>query len=251
MNRNQQATAVLGLLLFLLTIGAIVRQTRQPEVVELIPTLTGRPELCLTCHQGIEEISASHPQEAFGCVLCHGGDPLALDADLAHAAMRGNGNPSNLDVVEESCGGSACHSGLAEDGRDHIHRVMTSVQATYAGAIAQVGYAFGLQPDPTARWGIFAIQDDVITTETGVAALEAFDPGPEAPEAVHVFAQDCQLCHVTAVPLAQPYFFRATGCAACHTIYENDGLYRGSDPTIAKDEPGHPATHQLTTAIPN
>ena len=256
MSRNQAATAVLGFLLFVLTIGAVVRQSRQPEIVQITPTLTGRPELCLTCHQGIEEISASHPQEAFGCVLCHGGDGLALDADLAHATLRGGhaagttGNPSDLSVVEESCGGSACHSGAAENGRDHIHRVLTSVQATYAGAIAQVNYAFGQQPDATARWGVFAVQDDVITTNTGVPFLAEFSPGPDAPEAVHAFAQECQLCHVTAVPLAQPYFFRATGCAACHTVYENDGLYRGGDPTIAKDEPGHGRSHQLTTAIP-
>lgn len=251
MNRYQKITAVLGLVLLLLTIGALVRQARQPEIVTLTPTLTGRPELCLTCHLGIEEISVSHPQAEFGCVLCHGGDGLALDADLAHATLRGAGaNPSDLAVVEESCGGSTCHSGPTAAGRDHIHRVMTTVMSTYAGAIAQVNYAFGGQPDPVARYGIFAVQDDVITTATGVAALATFNPGSDAPDAVHAFAQDCQLCHVTAVPLAQPYFFRATGCAACHVIYENDGLYRGSDPTIAKDEPGHAARHQLTTAIP-
>ncbi len=256
MNGYQKTAAVLGLLLLLLALGATVRQARQPDIVALTPTLTGRPELCLTCHQGIEEISASHPQAAFGCVLCHGGDGLALDADLAHAGMRGGnaagttGNPSDLAVVVESCGGSACHSGAAANGHDHIHRVMTSVQATYAGAIAQVNYAFGVQPDPLARWGVFAVQDDAITTETGVPALEKFSPDPTAPTAVHAFAQDCQLCHVTAVPLAQPYFFRATGCAACHTVYENDGLYRGNDPMIPRDEPGHASRHQLTTAIP-
>lgn len=256
MNGYQKISAVLGFLLLLLTVGAVIRQSHQPEIVEIIPTLTGRPELCLTCHQGIEEISASHPQEAFGCVLCHGGDGLALDADLAHATMRGGsvpgttGNPSDLAVVKESCGGSACHSGAAEDGSDHIHRVLTSVQATYAGAIAQVNYAFGQQPDPAARWGVFAVQDDNITTETGVPYLEKFSPGPDAPEAIHAFSQDCQLCHITAVPLDQPYFFRSTGCAACHTIYENDGLYRGGDPTIPRDEPGHAGSHQLTTAIP-
>ena len=225
MNGYQKISAVLGFLLLLLTVGAVIRQSHQPEIVEIIPTLTGRPELCLTCHQGIEEISASHPQEAFGCVLCHGGDGLALNADLAHATMRGGsvpgttGNPSDLAVVKESCGGSACHSGVAEDGSDHIHRVLTSVQATYAGAIAQVNYAFGQQPDPAARWGVFAVQDDNITTETGVPYLEKFSPGPDAPEAIHAFSQDCQLCHITAVPLDQPYFFRATGCAMRRRVH--------------------------------
>jgi hypothetical protein len=31
-----------------------------------------------------------------------------------------------------------CHSGGTQANRDHIQRVVTSIQATYAGAIAQV-----------------------------------------------------------------------------------------------------------------
>ena len=250
MSGYQKVTAVLGLAFLLIVVGAIVRQERQPEVVQLVPTLTGQPELCLTCHEGIEEISASHPTEAFGCVLCHGGDGLALDADLAHATMRGGRNPSDLAVVEESCGGSACHSGATEDGGDHIHRVLTSVQATYAGAIAQVNFAFGGQTDATAHFGITAVTDDNITTDTGLAALAAFHPGPDAPEAVQTFSNECLRCHLSAAVTEAPYYYRSTGCAACHVVYENDGLYRGSDPTTPKDEPGYGRSHQLTTAIP-
>ncbi|MFN8455896.1 MAG: hypothetical protein U0401_14725 [Anaerolineae bacterium] len=39
-------------------------------------------------------------------------------------------------------------------------------------------------------------------------------------------------------------------CAACHVLYNDEGLYTGSDPTLPHDEPGHPIRHQLTTAIP-
>ncbi len=250
MNRTQKSIALLGFLLLLLTVGTVIRDARQPEPISLTPTLTGRPELCLSCHEGIEEISPSHPQEAFGCVLCHGGDGLALDEDLAHATLRGGRNPSDLAVVEASCGGSTCHSGAAADNRDHIHRVMTSVQATYAGAIAQVNYAFGAQPDLTARYGMIAVQDDVIHDPLAVAALTLFQPGPDAPAPVQTFAQECQSCHVSALPINQPYYYRSTGCAACHVVYENDGLYRGNDPTLPKDEPGRGRSHQLTTAIP-
>lgn len=250
MNSYQKGTAVLGLLLLLIVVGVFVRQQRQPEVVQLIPTLTGQPELCLTCHQGIEEISPTHSIESFGCVLCHGGDGLALDADLAHAAMRGGRNPSDLAVVEESCGGSTCHSGAAADGRDHIHRVLTSVQATYAGAIAQVNYAFGGQTDTTAHFGVIAVEDDEITTDTGVAALAPFHTGPDMPGRVQTFGEDCLRCHLSAAATDKPYYYRATGCAACHVVYEDNGLYRGDDPTTPKDEPGYGRTHQLTTAVP-
>ncbi len=103
----------------------------------LIPTLTRQVEYCLTCHADLPEISPSHPIETFGCVLCHGGERLALQADLAHSSMRGGANPADLAVVEQSCGGEACHSGTADAGRDHIQRVMTSIQTTYTGAISQ------------------------------------------------------------------------------------------------------------------
>jgi uncharacterized CHY-type Zn-finger protein len=250
MNGYQKGMTVTGLLLLLIVVGAIIRQERQPEIVQLVPSLSGRPELCLTCHQGIEEISPSHPTEAFGCVLCHGGDRLSTDKELAHTGLRGGRNPSDLAVVEESCGGSDCHSGVAEDGGDHIHRVLTSIQSTYAGAIAQVNFAFGGQADISARYGVYAIQDDNITTETGVPALLPFQPIADDPPLLHQFAEECQLCHVTADPLAQDYYYRATVCASCHVLYENDGLYQGDDPTTPKDVPGYGRTHQLTTAIP-
>jgi hypothetical protein len=82
---------------------------RQPTPVALTPTLSGETEYCITCHADLPEISASHPVEAFGCVSCHGGERLALNADLAHSSMRGGANPSALSVVEASCGGSNCH----------------------------------------------------------------------------------------------------------------------------------------------
>jgi len=108
----------------------------------LVPTLTGEPEYCLSCHADLPEISPSHPVETFGCVICHGGERLALDADLAHSTMRGGNNPSQLEVVTESCGGSNCHDDVSGNNRQHIQRVLTSIQATYAGAIANIRFTF-------------------------------------------------------------------------------------------------------------
>ena len=121
------------------------QQNHSPKPIGITPSITGQTEYCITCHADLPEISPSHPVETFGCVLCHGGEPLALDADLAHSTMRGGANPSDLSVVEASCGGEMCHSGTSQANRDHIQRVTTSLQATYAGAIAQVRYAFGAQ----------------------------------------------------------------------------------------------------------
>jgi hypothetical protein len=64
----------------------------------------------------------------------------------------------------------------------------------------------------------------------------------------------------------QPGDYRASGCSACHVPYANDrdpghaGVYarfghRGTtataDPTIPKDEPGHPIRHEFTRAVPS
>jgi hypothetical protein len=64
----------------------------------------------------------------------------------------------------------------------------------------------------------------------------------------------------------QPGDYRSSGCTACHTPYANDrdprhsgpyakfgheGKTATSDPTIPKDESGHPVSHQFTRGIPS
>jgi hypothetical protein len=64
----------------------------------------------------------------------------------------------------------------------------------------------------------------------------------------------------------QPGDYRGSGCTSCHVVYANDrdpqhsGPYAGaghlgeslsSDPTIPKNESGHPIRHSFTSAIPS
>ena len=64
----------------------------------------------------------------------------------------------------------------------------------------------------------------------------------------------------------QPGDYRSSGCTACHTIYANDrdpkhsgpyakfghdGKSQTNDPTIPKDQSGHPLKHEFTRAIPS
>ncbi|OQY27652.1 MAG: hypothetical protein B6I38_09900 [Anaerolineaceae bacterium 4572_5.1] len=212
-------------------------ETSNPEPIPLTPTLTGETEYCLTCHADLQEISPSHSVKAFGCVICHGGERLALDADLAHASMRGGRNPSDLSVVEESCGGSQCHSGSEADGRDHIQRVLTSVQATYAGAIANIRYSFGAQSSLIPEMGVFAVQDASLPSATGITALQAFDPEHETNPLLHSFGENCLTCHLSATPPEGDAYVRETGCAACHT------------PTLPLPSGEGRQIHQLTTEI--
>ena len=63
----------------------------------------------------------------------------------------------------------------------------------------------------------------------------------------------------------QPGDYRSSGCTACHVVYANDrepkhsgpyakfghsGTTQTKDPTIARNEPGHPLQHAFTRAIP-
>ncbi len=229
------------------------QRSQQPadiRVREVVPQMTGKPELCVTCHIGLQEISPSHPVEVFGCITCHGGNALALDADQAHAGMRGDKNPSDLSVVEQSCG-QGCHSGLEDETKNHVEGVLRSLQATYAGGIAAVRYSFGAQPDETPIYGVHSVTDDHIVTPHGLTSLSTFPRNSDYP-IDQKFAENCldAGCHLSEPPRSEPYFYRSTGCAACHIVYENDGLYQGDDPTIPRDEPGHMRVHQLTTAVP-
>ena len=228
---------------FSLLLGLLItawQESRHPKPIALTPTLTGKVEYCLSCHSDLAQISNSHPIQTFGCVLCHGGEPLALDANLAHSTMRGGKNPSDFSVVQASCAGSNCHSGTAEDFRNHIQRATTSIQATYAGAIANIRYTFGVQPDLKARLGIFAVQ--VPQGTSGITALAAFDPTQETNPYVKAFGQNCLTCHLSAQPLPGSEYFRFTGCSACHTPTQSPD--RTNTEQVQSSQ-----IHKLTTSI--
>src|SRR4030065_746276 len=94
-----QRQYLLASVLLLMVAGLVSwQQGRNLPPISLIPSLTGQAEYCLPCHADLPEISQSHPVETFGCVLCHGGEPLAITANLAHSTMRGGANPSDLSV---------------------------------------------------------------------------------------------------------------------------------------------------------
>ncbi len=63
----------------------------------------------------------------------------------------------------------------------------------------------------------------------------------------------------------QPGDYRSSGCSSCHVVYANDrdplhsgpyaafghnGTTQTADPTIPRDEPGHPLQHAFTRAVP-
>ncbi|MBS1271234.1 MAG: hypothetical protein MAGBODY4_00363 [Candidatus Marinimicrobia bacterium] len=235
------------------------------KIISMTPTLTGEPELCLTCHIGIEQISEPHPVESFGCITCHGGNGMTLDKERAHASLIGGRNPSGLSTVRQSCGtsptGVACHTGFTgdESWRNMIDRVEQSLQATEAGAIAQVRYTFGISQSLHPEYGTRAVQDDSVLNpdfphELGdiFEKIEQDSLSGNIHPMEEKFVKNCLAsgCHLNSDGIDKEYYHRSAGCASCHVLSDNDGLYKGADVTIDAAEPGHGKVHEMTVSIP-
>ncbi|MFQ5408251.1 MAG: multiheme c-type cytochrome [Anaerolineales bacterium] len=258
MNRESRWSIVIGSLALLIALAAVEwRQASPPwrefqpdgPVRTLIPAISDEPELCLTCHFGIEEISPSHPVDVFGCVACHGGDRLSLDVAEAHADLRGpSGNPADLSVVEQSCGSADCHGGELQSNRNHIARITRSLHTTYASALAAFAQEYDVAAGPL---GVVDVAADIYGPPGTLDALAALDPAALESAGAKRFSDNCLHCHLGAAPIDAPGYYRGAGCAACHVPYADDGVYRGADPTVPTDEPGHPLRHALTVVMPS
>src|SRR5262249_15953580 len=84
------------------------------------------------CHRGIAD---GHPKKRLTCTTCHRGDATATDAKRAHAGMLPN--PSDLRVVEQTCG--KCHQAIAA-------KVKSSIMAHRSGTQSGTLFPNGLQP---------------------------------------------------------------------------------------------------------
>ncbi|BAS27192.1 hypothetical protein [Limnochorda pilosa] len=217
----------------------------------------GRIERCETCHPDVEPVSPSHPPGVVGCSDCHGGEPLALEEDLAHQGLLGGPNPSRLDVAVTGCSGSgagegACHASRGPD-FDHAQRVPEHLMATKAGEVAQVRRAFGLPPmdDPDAGAARAlpspldghplepAFQESCLSAchlgTTAGAAGSSSDPQEDDSRGASQ-ARRTRHAGTQAGPGTEPPGGRPEGCAACHVLTPED--------------PSAPREHRFTTQIP-
>jgi len=233
---------------------------------------------CLACHEGIEAIrDAESPMmkrivalgqvsgDPAGCVICHGGDATAKEQNQAHRVPF-YPDPGSPWVNQNTCG--QCHE-------RHVATQMTSLMMTESGKIQGTVWSFGsLDRGYNHTWGNYDVHNpedpaDRIGTEeyrTYMETLKQKEPGvfPDSQEqlppgvtdlsklfdqpelAVFTYIRaECQRCHLGVKGRDKRGDFRGMGCSACHIPYSNEGLYEGSDPTIAKDEPGHMLVHSI------
>ena len=228
-------------------------QSRPLEPIEIRPFNGKYPsEYCLSCHFGIEDVSVSHPNEVFGCVICHGGNGSDLSVKGAHRGLRGGRNPSQLGVAAQSCGGPKTEAGKCHSDREHplLNRVDTvprSLMATNAGIIGILRFQWGLDEIGQTKYAIKTVSDGRITLNE--VPPELLPDGDYSLVDSH-FRKFCAACHLWS-PRPEEKMGRLEGCSACHAPYSEDGRYEGCDPTIKRYEPGHARTHSITNKIPD
>jgi hypothetical protein len=239
-------------------------------------------ERCLTCHDGVEDISPYHKE--FGCTICHRGNGESVVKKEAHEGLlygansrAGHRNPSNLRVVEQSCAISGCHAGHKQESLNHWPRIRKTMMALMAGMISGLRYQWAAQPEKLSKYAAMGVKDTDGFTPVHRGALPqiltipVFSP-KDIPRnkdgsfrkyddmgnpitvsrevADSQWRKSCARCHFWIDRTGGYADMRAQGCATCHVLYDNDGLYKGNDPTIPKDKKGHPKVHQITIAIP-
>ena len=199
---------------------------------------------CLTCHEGIEKISEVEGMNHLTCVDCHKGNAAAMTEEEAHKGMYAN--PSDFRVIHETCG--TCHP-------EEVENNMKSLHSTSAGKISGTRYDWGAQ----GRDGIYAnkaVVDDTPEGKYAVAELKElpyYDPSkPES--ATNTPADDylrnqCLRCHLWSDGHQRDGDYRASGCAACHVLYSDAGLYEGGDKAIDKTKKDRPMFHRITNKV--
>jgi len=209
--------------------------------VQEIRLSNGRVERCITCHLGIEEISASHPSASIGCTACHGGNALSVDEKTAHESMYGGGHPGKLEVSRLSCGGSKavgqCHSGNKQAADNQVDLLTTSLMASKGGELSMSRYMYGLDIPPQV----------LLKPGESAAKEEApFNHRVEEPK----FQQNClSACHQTSGELPGQKA-QAHGCESCHVLSNSQHTYEGRDVTIPQSNTGYGRSHRLTVQIP-
>ncbi|WP_141674226.1 hypothetical protein [Dissulfuribacter thermophilus] len=204
---------------------------------------------CIECHKGIEPIIDTPPMKDLPCEFCHQGDPKEIDMKMAHDGLLSN--PSDYRVVDRTCG--VCHYDIVLSSKKSLH-------ATSAGIISGARWAWGAQNTKRAIYGTYNVRDtdkDIPSEHgalTNLNKLPRFNPKRPLTNRNHpvddYLRAECLRCHVWSRGEERPGDYRASGCAACHVLYSDQGLYEGNDQAISKDRPGRPITHRITSKIP-
>lgn len=204
---------------------------------------------CLKCHEGIEKIAETPVMSQLTCVQCHMGNPNGATKEDAHKGMYAN--PADLRAVDKTCG--TCHP-------EDVMNSKKSMHATMSGMIGGTRYTWAAQDTKNSIYATYAVEDkdgNVPEKKGAVKSLkqipmyDASKPMAKDNHPVDDYLRDqCLRCHLWSQGGRQDGDYRASGCAACHVVYSDNGVYEGGDKAIDKKQKGRPKMHRITTKIP-
>jgi len=227
----------------LLAVGAMLMRERAWQYARPILFAGGKSEACLSCHKGIEEI---HPKAPLYCTTCHKGNAAATEKAAAHEGMIHN--PADLPVVDQTCG--TCHGTI-------MNRVKRSLMATRSGTASGVLYLNGFQKIKEevhytfSKYEIDALPENIPPKPGTTDRLMPFPTYASTKNVlVDLMRKECMQCHLWTEGVQRKADYRGTGCVACHMTFDAEGLSQSGDPTIPKNQHGHPLKHVLTKKVP-
>ena len=263
----------------------VINERMQPHLLSAAGGKEGYE--CAVCHDGKPDGTTKEEahdkmwpnpasmwviSEGNGCAKCHS-EEGALSTIMGEPIANGPVGGKVLQVKSEL----SDPSGLT--GTNHVYRMQRALMALETGKANKTLSSNGViekgtfpysnfdmdDPDgpvPTVgsdaykNWIKRAIEEGLIHRCPEVKAIPTYDEGVElfgsASKAgfADMHRKQCARCHVWGEGRGKRGDHRAGGCAACHVLYSNDGLYEGNDKIIPHDRAPHPMRHQITRKIP-
>jgi len=167
-------------------------------VIELRKSkLDPQKDSCFSCHINVSNPDKSHDVEAFGCSVCHLGNAFAYEKEAAHVGYVKN--PSDLSIVEFTCGRLGCHN-------DITLKVKNSIMATNTGMLKSLKGIWSSMGNKDENW-----PSDI---------LDLKKEGIYSGEIVDYFKKMCGGCHLWRKigDVEGELGERGGGCSACHVI---------------------------------
>jgi len=169
------------------------------------PTVLGRKESCLVCHNQPHGFADAHQPNVIGCFSCHGGDPFATYKSQSHRNMILI--PGNLNTAQQSCGTVQCHPNIVE-------RVPTGLMSTLSGMISVDRFVFNEQNNPDQLTDVHQL---------GNSAADEH------------LKNLCVRCHLgnpktETGPITE--LSRGGGCLACHLNYTKEAETEIADSSV-------------------
>ena len=237
----------------------------EPGIHQIWLPELGVVDRCTTCHLGLKEASLSdvtqqpfrkhpvvpHSLDAFGCVICHGGQGQATTVAEAHHSERAGEDPIlPTRYIESGCG--QCHQNalpgtpqlnlgrtmLTRYGCVHCHAITrpdgSKVVATdHPPSLAHIAdkttreWIFSWLKDPQA-YAASTTMPNYKLSDADASAISAYLVSNSSPKDGDTVAADAKPA-ANADPAAGPSLYGESFCASCHAVQNAAGNLVGGD----------------------